>query len=83
MRFDCGLTIGERIDAWLKARDDAKREWHGKFAWLITRVADDDGKEICVWLEWYERRLEDRHSSDFGLYTVVNRRVIQTPNYYY
>lgn len=44
MKFNCGLTEGEKI----KKREN----WHDKFAWLPKRVASGD----CRWLEIIERR---------------------------
>lgn len=44
MRFDCGLSFSERIDA--------KSQWHTWFAWYPVRVGHRD----CRWLERVERK---------------------------
>lgn len=48
MRFDCGLSFGERQIE----RASSLRQWHRWFAWHPVRVAS----RSCVWLEWIERR---------------------------
>ncbi len=45
MKFDCGLTWGEKLAA--------KKEWHAWFAWHPVRLGES---HECRWLEYVARK---------------------------
>lgn len=47
MKFDCGPTWAEKVDAWTR--------WHPWFAWYPVRIPDT---RVCVWWETIERRTD-------------------------
>jgi hypothetical protein len=48
MRFSCG-------ENW-KAREARLKEWHPFFCIWPRTIAVENGKDICAWFEWIERR---------------------------
>lgn len=55
MKFSCGDTEATRIAKW-KARVAALGQWHDFFALIPRTIAQENGKEVCAWLETIERR---------------------------
>lgn len=75
MRFYCGPSLADKISDYFSRRYLRKFIWHPKFALFPTRVADEDGNEVCVWLEDYETKLEER-GYGLDIYFERFRRVI-------
>lgn len=72
MQFSCGETREARrlrlMQQWVNGEN---QKWYRKFAWLPTTVEIKDGKKICVWLGYYERKFEsfyDYHLDAVGLW---------------
>ena len=42
--------------------DRGKRlsQWHRRWAWWPTRIAEREGTIIWVWMRWYYRRIDSR-----------------------
>lgn len=84
MQFKCGKT-DEEMEADRKARyDEGYRlttTWTKRFAWLPTTIRP--GK--CVWLEYYERKLESvrsRLSTYNTPYTIADAITYGYARYY-
>jgi hypothetical protein len=48
MRYSCGET-------W-EATQARLGQWHRKFALFPRTVGSENGRHVCVWLEYYERK---------------------------
>lgn len=48
MIFECGETQD--------AREKRLRDWHPFFALWPRTIEEKDGRKICAWLQWIERR---------------------------
>jgi len=48
MKISCGETSSSK---WGRLES-----WHTVFCWLPKKVGEEDGRNICVWLEKVERR---------------------------
>jgi hypothetical protein len=56
MKFNCG-NPAQRFWEKLQREENKRRadaKWHKVYAWFPTRVGD----ATCVWLEYYEKRVE-------------------------
>ncbi len=50
MKFDCGMTYGEKVAA--------KHKWHKWFAWYPVRLGTSHD---CRWLETIERKFDSNY----------------------
>ena len=66
MKFNCGLSREAKIrkeKELFESRAACLVEWHNWFAWIPTRVDEND----CRWLETIERKYEEAFwFDDFG-----------------
>lgn len=68
MKFNCGLTLGEKKKFLLDKAELEDGKWLPHFAWLPVRV----GKKDCRWLETVERKRDYPFTWDsiFGLHVT-------------
>jgi len=52
MKFNCGPTVGQRIEKFLNNRKEKLSKWHKYFAWYPVRVSNN----TCIWLGYVERK---------------------------
>jgi hypothetical protein len=64
MKFNCGLTWQEKLEA--------REQWHRWFAWRPVRVATRD----CRWLEYIERKIT-HEIWGMDIYTKVEYRALK------
>lgn len=59
MKFSCGFTRKSLLykeGQEVSAEAERLRKWHKKFLWWPTTTSEKDGKRICQWLTFVERR---------------------------
>lgn len=78
MRFSCGRTNEQKAadrEVWLAQQN----EWHKVFLLRPRTLEEKDGKKICYWLQWVERKMaqEDYYWRDHYVRTKYEYRVVQ------
>ena len=51
MRFNCGPSIGDRLEGYFERRRGRLKKWHKYFTFMPTRI-----NGTCIWLEYVERK---------------------------
>lgn len=73
MIFSCGDTA-ETEEQKRNAVIAARAQWHPFFALMPRTIGEKNGKHICAWLQWIERRCvkEPRYIGhyDSGMWTA-------------
>jgi len=62
MKFHCGETLEARYERYQVIITNAAK-WQRYFAWWPTNVGSENGKEVCIWLGWIERRRNCRNNN--------------------
>jgi hypothetical protein len=60
MKFNCGKTLDTKIDerrAKYRHKMAELKQWRWWFAWHPVTVDEQDGRKICIWLQWVECRV--------------------------
>lgn len=71
MKFSCGLSAsGKRAKLFQKATE--AKEWKKVFLWWPTTIKVENGRRVCMWLTYINRRYPSAQVTDLYGYDLYD-----------